>query len=69
MTQTVTNVSGNQLPGAFSQGFSPGFFVFGNVTLFMPLPVNCVVAGQQKEPIKKAMELSKIGSLRGIFGE
>lgn len=37
----------------------------------MNLPINCVVAGQQQDPVKKAMGLSGAisGPLRGIFGE
>lgn len=40
-------------------------------TAILQLPINCVVAGQQKEPVKNAMGLNGAisGPLRGIFNE
>lgn len=40
-------------------------------TTILQLPINCVVAGDQKEPVKKAMGLTGAitGPLRGIFDE
>lgn len=64
----ISGVSWSGNPPVFVRAIPPTFVTD---TTIMQLPINCVVAGQQKEPVKKAMGLNGAigGAMRGIFNE
>ena len=67
-------------PGGYPRGGPFGSFAgkpqfvalqLTDVSMQMLLPINCVVAGQQREPVSKLMGLDGAisGPLRGVFNE